>query len=110
MERATRHLSDQERLAASASTAAASAPQLPDPPKRSDFPRGRGAVGKAGRDAFHRERKRWFKLATHSSEHPDGIELVLVISLMAHSTLAEQNTKYDIIACRFCLYGDGRGS
>ena len=28
-----------------------------------------------GREAFHRERKRWFKLATRSSEYPDGMEL-----------------------------------
>ena len=65
---------------------------------------GGGAVGKAGRDAFHRERKRWFKLATRSSEHPDGMEL--------DGTLAEQNTRYDImiIACRFRVYSDGRSA
>ena len=76
--------SDQERLSASgsASTAAALTPQIPDPPRRCDFPRGRGAVGKAGREAFHRERKTWFKLATHSSKYPDGMEL--------DGTLAEQ--------------------
>ena len=59
-------------------------------------------MGKAGRDAFHRERRRWFKLATRSSEHPDGIEL--------HGTLAEQNTRYDIVARRFRAYSDGRSA
>ena len=93
--------SGQECAAASASTATA-APQIPDPPKRGDFPRGRGAVGKAGREAFHRERKKWFKLATRSSEHPDGIEL--------DGTLAEQNTRYDIVARRFRAYSDGRSA
>ena len=94
--------SDQAHVAAAASTSAAAAPQIPDPPKRADFPRGRGAVGKAGRDAFHRERRRWFKLATRSSEHPDGIEL--------DGTLAEQNTRYDIVARRFRAYSDRRSA
>ena len=73
---------------------------IPDPPKRSDFPHGRGAVGKAGREAFHRERKKWFKIATCSRDHPDGIELT--------GSLAEQNTQYDIVARRFRTYRDGR--
>ena len=82
--------------------AASTAPTLhmQGPPKRSDFPRGRGAVGKAGREAFHRERRKWFKLATRSIEHPDGTEL--------EGSLAEQNTRYDIIARRFREYSDGR--
>ena len=80
--------------------AASAAAPLPDPPKRSDFPRGRGAVGKAGREAFHCERKKWFKLATRCPEHPDGVEL--------EGSLAEQNTRYDIIARRFRTYSDGR--
>ena len=75
-------------------------PQLPDPPKRGDFPRGRSAEGKAGRDLFHRERKKWFKRATRSHDHPDGIELA--------GSLAEQNTQYDIVARRFRTYSDGR--
>ena len=75
-------------------------PHMPGPPKRSDFPRGRGAMGKAGREAFHRERRKWFKLATRSIEHPDGMEL--------EGSLAEQNTRYDIIARRFREYNDGR--
>lgn len=86
----------------SRATASATAPAapLPDPPKRSDFPRGRGAEGKAGRDAFHCERKVWFKMATRSCDYPDGIELA--------GTLAEQNTQYDIVARRFRTYRDGR--
>ena len=79
---------------------ASSSAKLPDPPKRGDFPRGRCAEGKAGRDAFHRERKKWFKLATRSHDHPDGIELA--------GDLAEQNTQYDIVARRFRTYRDGR--
>jgi hypothetical protein len=66
-------------------TCTAPALQIPDPPKRSDFPHGRGAVGKAGREAFHRERMKWFKLATRSTEHPHGMEL--------EGSLAEQNTR-----------------
>ena len=61
---------------------------LPDPPKRSDFPRGRGAEGKAGREAFHRERKVWFKMATRSRDYPNGIEL--------DGNLAEQNTQLSV--------------
>ena len=87
------------QISAPASSSGAALP-VPDPPKRSDFPRGRGAVGKAGREAFHRERREWYKLATHSCEHPDGIEL--------EGSLAEQNTRYDIIARRFRTYSDGR--
>ena len=56
--------------------------------------------GKAGRDAFHRERKVWFKMATRSRDYPDGIELA--------GTLSEQNTQYDIVARRFRTYRDGR--
>jgi hypothetical protein len=56
---------------------------------RSDFPRGRSAERKAGRDLFHRERKKWFKRATRSHDHPDGIELA--------GSFAEQNTQYGIV-------------
>ena len=87
------------RTCAMIPSGSSSAP-LPDPPKRSDFPCGRGAEGKTGRDAFHRERKVWFKMATRSRDYPDGIEL--------GGTLNEQNTQYDIVARRFRTYSDGR--
>ena len=63
---------------------------------------GRGAVGKAGREVFQRERSKWYRLATRNSEHPQGLELV--------GSLAEQNTQYDIIARRFRAYSDGRAT
>ena len=106
--------SGQEHVAAAASTSAAAVPaRIPDPPKRGDFPRGRGAVSewvsKAGRarrvPSIASASKRWFKLATRSTEHPDGIEL--------HGTLAEQNICYDIrisMARRFRAYSDGRSA
>lgn len=89
----------QDHVTTKVSATSAAAP-IPNPPKRSDFPRGRDPVGKAGREAFQRERKKWFKLATRCPEHPDGVEL--------DGSLAEQNTRYDIIARRFRTYSDGR--
>ena len=71
---------------------------IPDPPKRSDFPSGRGAVGKAGRMAFHHARQKWYRMVTRSTDHPEGLEL--------EGSLGEQNTKYDIIARRFRMYSD----
>ena len=94
--------SPHEALPTTSTAPTSAAKPIPDPPKRSDFPRGRGAVGKAGRDAFHRERMKWFKMATHSSDHPNGIALT--------GSLAEQNTQYDIVARRFRTYNDGRPS
>jgi hypothetical protein len=64
-------------------------PPLGSPPMRSQFPKGRGAVGDAGREAFRQARAAWYLEAT-------GVPL--------EGSVAEQNERYDIIARRFRAY------